>query len=232
MALVKNRSRGLVGLALLFAVLSGGCAYYDVARHWMGGISTGADLNRVSPQATYIPMTFAHAVCGEDPYVDTSLWMTDIEADQLQSGNVPEGQILHVELLFEPRAGWTPIDSTATNLAIRYILIADGEVGIYEGGGFGYPIGTGRSSSMTLRIAQATLQLSRSTVGFVDLLSPAELNGTFSGPCSTAEVERIRNVVNQYMTNTFGQVIYVDATPRAEAIRQLVMVDARSGLSP
>lgn len=227
------RSRCLAGLLILGATVTGGCAYYDIARHWVGGISTGADVNRVSPNETYIPMSFAHAVCGEDPYVDTSLWMTDIAANELQSGDVPEGQILHVELLFEPRAGWTPIDSTATNLAIRYILIADGEVGIYEGGGFGYPIGTGRSSSMTLRIDEATMQLSRSTVGFVDLLSPAELNGTFSGPCNTTEVERIRNVVNQYMTNTFGQVMYVQDTPSsAWWSQELVMRDAGLSLSP
>lgn len=155
-------------------------------------------------------MTFANAVCGEDPYVDTSVWMTDIPTETLMSGEIPQGQILHVELLFQPRPGWTPIDSTATNLAIRYMLIVDGQVGIYEGGGFGYPIGTGRNSSMTLRINEATMQLSKSTDGFVDLLSPAVLSGTFSGPCDTTEVERIRNVVNQYMTNTFGQVLYVE----------------------
>ena len=62
---------------------------------------------------------------------------------------------------------------------------------------------------MTLSIDQASLDLTRSTEGFVDLLSPAELSGTFSGPCDTIEVERIRNIVNQHMTNTFGQVIYV-----------------------
>jgi hypothetical protein len=62
---------------------------------------------------------------------------------------------------------------------------------------------------MTLRIEKASLQLSRSTPGFIDLLTPAELNGTFSGPCDTTELERIRNVVNQYMTNTFGEVLYV-----------------------
>ncbi|MBG84883.1 MAG: hypothetical protein CMJ40_10110 [Phycisphaerae bacterium] len=194
---------------VLAALFLSGCAYIDTARHWVGGFSTGADVTRISNRANYIPMTFAHSVCGEDPYVDTSVWMTDIPSEQLTQETIPDGQILHVEMLFQPRAGWTPIDSTATNLSIRYIIIVDGQVGIYEGGGFGYPVGTGRNSSMTLSIEQASLDLTRATDGFVDLLSPAELSGTFSGPCDTTEVERIRNIVNQHMTNTFGQVIYV-----------------------
>ena len=64
-------------------------------------------------------------------------------------------------------------------------------------------------------------------VGFVDLLSPAELNGTFSGPCDTTEVERIQNVVNQYVTNTFGQVLYVHGTPDP-----MDVLLAASGFSP
>ena len=204
--------RPALAVVLTVAVLVGGCAYVDVTRHWVGGFVPGADVSRISPDPAYVSMSFALAYCGEDPYVNTSVWMTDIPDEKLMSGDFTSGQILHVEMLFEPRPGWTPIDSTATNLAIRYILIADGQVGIYEGGGFGYPIGTGQSSSMTLRIDKATMQLSRSTVDFVDLLSPAELNGTFSGPCDTTEVERISNVVNQYITNTFGQVLYVRGT--------------------
>ncbi len=205
----ENPIAPLATALVLAALLAGGCAYIDTARHWVGGFSTGADVTRISPRANYIPMTFSHSVCGEDPYVDTSVWMTDIPAEMLSQESMPDGQILHVEMLFQPRPGWTPIDSTATNLSIRYIVIADGEVGIYEGGGFGYPVGTGRSSSMTLSIEQASLDLTRSTDGFVDLLSPAELSGTFSGPCDNTEVERVRNIVNQHMTNTFGQVIYV-----------------------
>ena len=205
----ENLIDSLAAVVVLSAMVAGGCSYIDTARHWVGGFSTGADVTRISTRANYIPMTFSHSVCGEDPYVDTSVWMTDIPADQLTREIMPDGQILHVEMLFQPRPGWTPIDSTATNLSIRYIIITDGEVGIYEGGGFGYPVGTGRSSSMTLSIYQASLDLTRATEGFVDLLSPAELSGTFSGPCDTTEVERVRNIVNQHMTNTFGQVIYV-----------------------
>ena len=205
----ENLIDSLAAVVVLSAVVAGGCSYIDTARHWVGGFSTGADVTRISTTANYIPMTFSHSVCGEDPYVDTSVWMTDIPAEKLTQEIMPDGQILHVEMLFQPRPGWTPIDSTATNLSIRYIIITDGEVGIYEGGGFGYPVGTGRSRSMTLSIDQASLDLTRATEGFVDLLSPAELSGTFSGPCDTTEVERIRNIVNQHMTNTFGQVIYV-----------------------
>ncbi|MCH2153628.1 MAG: hypothetical protein MK089_09845 [Phycisphaerales bacterium] len=217
-------------LAAATAAMIGGCNYLDVTRHWVGGFATGADVMQVAEQPRYLPMTFATAVCGEDPYVDTSVWMTDLSNDQLESGNLPDGQIMHVELLFTPRPGWTPIDATATNLAIRYILITNGEVGIYEGGGFGFPIGSGSSSSMTLRIEGASMQLSRSTVGFVDLLSPAELSGTFSGPCNTAEVERVRNIINQHMTNTFGQVMYVDGGMQ-DAVDQ-VLIASGLGISP
>ena len=88
-------------------------------------------------------------------------------------------------------------------------MISDGEFGIYEGGGFGYPLGTPEDSSMVLNIESATLQLAKSTSGFVDLLSPAVLSGTFNGACDKNTATLVRDATSQLVTNAFDQTMYV-----------------------
>lgn len=196
-------------LSLLVLVPLGGCSYVHTAYSWVGGINTGMTVESVSIEPVHIATNFTTAVCSTDPYVEGSIWLTDIPVPQLAEGKVESGQVLHIELLWTPRPGYTPIDFEATNISVRLILISNGEYGIYEGGGFGFPLGTPESSSMVLEIDGVTLQLTDSTDGFVDLLSPAELSGTFNGPCDTGLATLLREATSQLVTNAFDRTMYV-----------------------
>jgi len=196
-------------LAALTAALTS-CAYVDYARHWAGDFAASCSVKRVDGGG-HLTMHVATQLCTSDPYVHTSLWLSDLTLDELASGQLESGQILHVEMLFPPMPGETPIDPDATNLSIRYILISNGEVGIYEGGGFGYPIGGHEHGMMSLRVEPSGLVLTESTDGFVDLLSPALLTAVFTGDCDDAAGHRFADGVDQFVTNTFGRTMYVHA---------------------
>lgn len=191
------------------ALAMASCAYLDYAKHWVGDFVASADVRRVGGPGGHVSMKVVTAVCTSDPYVDTSLWLSDLTSTQLESGDFQDGQILHVEMLFPPRAGETPIDSSATNLSIRYIVISGGTVGLYEGGGFGYPIGGHEDDSMSLRVDPSGLTLAESTDGFIDLLSPAVLNAVFTGNCDDVAGQRLADAVDQFITNSFGRTMYV-----------------------
>ena len=186
-----------------------GCAYGDHARHWVGAIQTGMRVQRANADPIAVPMHFRHTVCSEDPLVEASIWLTDLTLDELATGAVADGQALHIELMFRPRPGYTPLDSTATNISIRYIIMSRGEVGVYEGGGFGYPIGSVANGSMSLRIEGASLTLGDHTKGFIDLLTPAILSGTFNGPRDDATAAAIRKGVDETVSLAFARRTYV-----------------------
>jgi len=194
---------------LLTAIVLTGCAYVDHARHWLGDFEATAAATRVGGEGGRLQMNVATAICTADPFVHTSLWLSDRSTAELETGDFTDGQILHIEMLFPPRAGETPIDASATNLSLRYIVVSGGEVGLYEGGGFGYPVGGHEDGAMSLRIEPSGITLSESTEGFVDLLSPAELTAVFTGDCDDVAGQRLADAVDQFMTNAFDRTMYV-----------------------
>lgn len=197
---------GLLGLAMLIPA----CAYVDYTRHYLGDLVSHVEIARVEGDGGgRLSMDVTSMACGGDPYVHSSLWMSDLTLADIESGSVDQGMILHVELLFPPLAGSTPIDVAATNLSIRCIVISGGEMGVYEGGGFGYPIGTHEDGAMSLRIEPSGMVLGDRTAGFVDLLSPAEITAVYSGGCDTALAEVYADSVSQLVTNAMGRTLYV-----------------------
>ncbi|MCP4758196.1 MAG: hypothetical protein GY894_09050 [Planctomycetes bacterium] len=201
----------IISVLSVTAAMLSSCAYLDYARHWAGDFVASCDVRRIGGNAGHLSMPVATKLCTSDPFVHTSLWMSDLKFSELASGEIDSGQILHVEMLFPPMPGETPIDSDATNLSIRYILISNGEVGIYEGGGFGYPIGGHESGNMSLRVEPSGLVLTEATEGFVDLLSPARLTAVFTGICNDSQGHRFADGVDQFVTNAFGRTMYVRA---------------------
>lgn len=207
---------GLLGVL----VLTTSCAYLDHARHWLGDFEPSVSVSRVGGAGGHLTMNIKTSVCTSDPFVHTSLWMTDLTYEQIESGSMTDGQILHVEMLFPPRPGETPIDVYATNLSIRYVVLSNGELGVYEGGGFGYPIGGHESGTMSLRVEPSGLVLAESTEGFVDLLSPAILSAVFTGTCNDMAGHRLADGVDQLVTNAIGRTMYVLADSHRGAASQ------------
>lgn len=146
-----------------------------------------------------------------DQRVETSFFLSDTPIDDLLDGTVRDGQIVHVDLLWAPRAGYTPIEDTATNASIRYIIFVDGQVGIYGGAGFARLRGKPGNDRFGLTLRAATLSLIESTDGFHDLLTPATLTGSFNARLDNHMTRQMQNAVSQRVTNTLGRSRLVDA---------------------
>ncbi len=143
---------------------------------------------------------------------ETTFLLTDTTLEALLDGTMQRAQIVHIELLWLPRAGRTPMSADATNVSIRYIVIADGEVGVYGGAGFAMPKGTIGSRRMSIDLRDASLKLLDRTDGFVDLLTPARVSGTVTAEYDPRGTRTIHYAVSQFVTDKLGRSIFVDAT--------------------
>ena len=135
--------------------------------------------------------------------------LSSIPPEQLMKGDVRNAQILHIELLWEPKAGQTPMDSAATNASIRYVIISNGEMGIYGGAGFALPDGDVTGTSVRVSLEDASLQLLEKTPGFHDLLGPAQLTGSFNATHDDVKTRQLNFATSQLVTNALGRTRYV-----------------------
>ena len=148
----------------------------------------------------YITAVFA----GHDA-TETSIFLADVSADELLSGEVGVGNVVHIDLLWLPKAGSTPMDSSATNASIRYIVIAEGEIGVYGGAGFAVPHGKTGAAILRISLEDASLTLLESTDGFVDHLSPARLSGKFTAGLDELRTRQLQFAISQLVTNALGR---------------------------
>ncbi len=140
------------------------------------GVETGGRLNPRFPTRAYAPI--------DDDTAD--IYLTDLTADDLTAlfddpaASGVSGQIIHMHMFVRPKPGRTPIQSTAISATVRYIVIAEGRVGIYSGAGFLFPSGKPGASVLGGSISRADLRLQRATPGFIDRLGPAQLSASFN----------------------------------------------------
>ena len=198
---MNRRLTCLLGLTTLPACTIGG----------PGGVlrveSLGAD-------PVYLATAYRTAYFAEHEATETSFFAADVALDDLLRGEVTDGNVVHLDLLWYPKAGSTPMDSSATNLSIRFVVFAGGEVGLYGGAGFGVPEGSPASDRMSLLIRDASLTLLDSTDGFVDLLSPARLTGQVTAQRSERVTRQMRFAVSQLVTDALGYSRFVLAEPQ------------------
>ncbi|MFM8783828.1 MAG: hypothetical protein ACKOFI_01395 [Phycisphaerales bacterium] len=140
----------------------------------------------------------------------TTVVFSDIPSEDLARGTARNGRFLHVEVLWRPRPGKTPIEPSSTNLSIRFVVVSNGEVGVYVGGGFGF-IRAGRAGDgkIEVDITGSSISLVDKTPGFVDLLSPAEMTGTLGAFENADNARATRRAASQFVTNRLGKVRWV-----------------------
>ena len=159
-------------LCIAIGVLSG-CSVGGTVR--VASVEAGASLE---PQVTLV--AFRPLGRGQ-----IDLYMTDLTREQLDPA-VPleelSGSLVHVRMFIRPRAGKTPIDSTATNATIRHVVLSGGAIGVYGGGGFLFPRSSRTSDPFTGRMRGATLVLTDRTPNFVDPLGPSTMSLSVRAP--------------------------------------------------
>jgi hypothetical protein len=144
----------------------------------------------------------------------TTVVFSDVPYEQLAAGTARNGRFLHIEVLWRPRAGKTPIETSSTNLTIRFVVISDGEVGVYVGGGFAWVEGgREKDDELSLEITGSSISLIDKTPGFVDLLSPASLVGELGALRNADNARATRRAASQFVTNRLGRVRWVQSMP-------------------
>ncbi len=109
---------------------------------------------------------------------------------------LPAGNITRVHLFLNPRAGYTPIDFTASNASITHIVVSGEVYGVYTGAGFVLPSTTPGESTFSGKTSGANLRLSATTPGFEDRLGPSEVTGRISAVRDDAKAEVIGGLVS------------------------------------
>jgi len=127
-------------------------------------------------------VTAVYAPTGE---TGAQVFLTDLPRDKLARGtdlSDTSGHLIQINMFLTPRPGRTPIDPTASNASIRWIVIAKGEIGVYSGGGFVQPSELPGEDVYAANVKGATLELTARTPRFRDALGPSRMHATVRTP--------------------------------------------------
>jgi len=92
------------------------------------------------------------------------------------------------------------------------VVVSEGEVGVYVGGGFAWlKGGKDKDEAIGLDIIGSSISLVDKTPGFVDLLSPASLIGEVGALRNADNARATRRAASQFVTNRLGHVRWVGA---------------------
>ncbi|MGH7131337.1 MAG: hypothetical protein ACREJO_05265 [Phycisphaerales bacterium] len=165
----------LFGFAVLaaFSLLTAGCNWWDSP----GGTlearsdSSGSILEPVLPTAIYRNV--------DEQTVD--VYMTDLPVGRLADPNDNlaglTGQLVQLHIFMIPEGGKTPQSPQACTATVRHMVVADGIIGVYGGGGFVDSSNFGEPT-LTADIKNVSMRLVESMPGFADRLGTVQLTGT------------------------------------------------------
>jgi len=168
-------------------------------------------LYSLGSSAAVLPASFTTAVYARSEHNVASFYLCDGPIDDITRGRLEQGQIVHIELLWSPKPGKTPLDPSAANVSVRHIVIVDGEFGIYGGTGFATTSGGIGSSRVSVHIPDSTLTLIESSDRFADLLTPGRLSGSFTAVLDEPLARRVGMGASQIVTNLLGESRWVSA---------------------
>lgn len=132
----------------------------------------------LAPQVTSAAYTWTDASTAD-------IYVSDIPMQQLSAADSLDelaGSIVHIHMFLRPRPGRTPIETTASTVAVQWVVLARGEVGVYGGGGFMFPAGAPGDDTFGGAIKNGSVRLLAATPGFVDRLGAAEFSAGIRAP--------------------------------------------------
>lgn len=209
----------IVGVLFLSVQALGGCR---------GRLMTGSlQTHSLAGDSIILEFKPRFAVFAETDKGEASFWLSDQPLEDVLRGTVEAGQIIHIELLWLPKPGATPLDASATNASVRHVVMVDGELGLYGGAGFALPSGSLHRKSVGLSMQDASLVLDERTEHFRDLLTPARMAGSFRARRDEDTVRRLRYAVSQIVTDGIGRSIFVQQHPPTAIALGIDSTDAR-----
>lgn len=123
-----------------------------------------------------------------------TIYLTDLDSVALDTGtdlSEVSGRIVQISMFLRPAVGSTPMASTACSATVRHIILVNGNIGVYAGGGFMSPTGKVGDAKFSGSVKGATMRLSGSSGNFVDRLGAATLRADFSARRDEALAKRI-----------------------------------------
>jgi len=205
--LLSRFFRYISAFSLLFAAaFVQGCT-------WLGGSAGSLRTASLGDESVVLFGNFKYVYSSQDQYGDTSFMLSNVPVEDVVSGKVTNAQLLHVQLLWLPKAGSTPMDATATNACVRYVVLSNGEIGLYSGAGFALPDSDLDAKRITVTLYDASLQLQDATANFNDLLTPAQMTGTFTATRNDNAEQQLNHAASQLVTNALGKTRLVSAAP-------------------
>lgn len=163
----------VLGVAVLALLGIGGC-----------GISGNVQLSSNENSTTIgdSPTTIAYTSTD----INTAdVYLTDLPQRALDPGfdlKGVSGQFTQLHMFIDPKAGSTPIENSACSVTVRHVVIADGRIGVYGGGGFLDPNTAPGSKAFGGKIRDATCRLVASSPDFVDRLGSSRFDASFRAP--------------------------------------------------
>ncbi len=121
-------------------------------------------------------------------------------------------QALHLRMLWEPRAGRTPMDIHGINASVRYVVFAGDEVGVYDGAGFMTTSSWSLGRTLRAAVRDATLRLTDRSRNFEDRLGLATASGGFSVERNDAVMQKTLRRLERVIHQRLGYPRMVDAT--------------------
>ncbi len=169
-------------LSLVFAAFGWGCIADNTVR-----VQSSASSAVDAP-------SLATAAYLEEGSGGATIYLTDLSAESLDAGkNVKQlsGRIVQIKMFLTPAAGSTPIGKAACTSTVRHIILANGSIGVYSGGGFLWPSGTIGEPRFAGTVDGATMRLTGSTSTFSDRLGAATLDARFNARRDESLARRI-----------------------------------------
>lgn len=182
-----------VAAAVAAACFSASCGVFG------GGLTRGTTL--ASAETGYVlNMTPRYQAYLSADINTADFFLSDLPAEAFADGadlSRFSGSLVQVHMFLAPKAGSTPIAFSATSATVRQVVFANGQMGMYSGGGFLLPSGTAGDSTFGGTIRSASMRLTGRTPGFADKLGPAEFASGLSVPKDVSRAKRMSLLVER-----------------------------------
>lgn len=119
-------------------------------------------------------------------------------------------RVLHLRMLWQGRAGRTPLDPRATNVTLRFAVINDSGVGVYAGAGFMDLQTIPGSNQLIAELSDSSIRLQDKSEGFTDELGLASASGQFTAERDGIAVSRVIKRVQVALAKKLGHPRFVD----------------------
>ncbi|MFO0785182.1 MAG: hypothetical protein U0573_02440 [Phycisphaerales bacterium] len=170
-----------------------GCLLCPSCGVFSGGLTRGTALSSVE-QGTFLNVTPRYQAYYSSDVNTADFFLSDLPPETFADGadlTQFSGSLIHVHMFLAPKAGSTPIEFTASSATVRQLVLAEGQMGMYSGGGFLLPSGTAGDSSFGGTLRGASMRLTARTPGFVDRLGSSQFASGLSVPKDVSRAKRM-----------------------------------------